>query len=568
MVLQGKAAAPGAAVGRIFIYNEKLTIPEENFVPSGEEQSQFEKYIKIKNQAIGELEKIKLSMEKTDPVKALIFDAQKEIADDILINEDIKGKIINEKCAADWAIYHVYENVLGVLKKTHDPLIAERAADFNDVRALLLKLWYGRKVNFFSDIDEPVIIAAKEIMPSNIASLDKEKILAIITETGGVTSHTAVIAKSYGIPAVFGIEGLLNTVKQNQIAAIDAGKAVVILDPADDVIREYKNKCEDLRKDREDAARYRQNEGRTSCGVKIDIGLNISGTSNEELNASSFVDSVGVFRTEFIYMGRSKLPSEDDQFLIYKKVMERFGTRSVILRTLDIGGDKKLSCMELPAEDNPFLGNRALRFCFSSPAIFKTQLRAALRASVYGNLWLMLPMVASIEDIRKAKEIIASVRGELDNEGISYKKDFKTGIMIEIPSIALIAEAAAKEVDFASIGSNDLCQYLCAADRMNVSVESYYQSYHPAMLFLIKKVVTAFNDAGKSISLCGEIGGDPGAVPLLLGLGLRKISMGGASVAAVKRAIASVTIKKVKEIADKALQMETAAEIEKYILNY
>ena len=567
MVLQGKSAAPGAAFGRIFIYNEKPNTPVESFIASGEEQSHLEKYLTVKKQAIEELNKIKISMEKTDPVKASIFDAQKEIADDILINEDITGKILNEKCCADWAIYHVYENVLSVLKKTHDPLIAERTVDFDDVRSLLLKLWYGQKVNYISDINEPVIIAAKEILPSNIAGFDRNKILAIITQTGGLTSHTAVIAKSYGIPAVFGINGLINSVKQNQAAAVDAEKGIVILDPAEDVIIEFKNKCEKLRLDREDAAKYKQSEGRTSCGVKIDIGLNISGINNDELNASSFVDSVGVFRTEFIYMGRSKLPSEEDQFLIYKKVLERFSPRPVILRTLDIGGDKKLSCMDLPAEDNPFLGNRALRFCFSNPAVFKTQLRAALRASVFGNLWLMLPMVTSLDDIRKAKDIITSVCSDLDNEGVQYKKDFKTGIMIEIPGIALIADLAVKEVDFASIGSNDLCQYLCAADRMNIAVESYYQSYHPAMLSLIKNIVTAFNDAGKSISICGELGGDPAAVPLLLGLGLRKISMGAASVAAVKRAVASVTIKKVKEIADKALQMETAAEIKSYILN-
>jgi len=565
VVLNGKTAAPGAAVGRIYIYNEIYKLPVETFIPAGEEQSQLDRYFKIKKQAIDELEKIRLSMEKTDPVKASIFDAQKEIADDIIINEDITGRILNDRWAVDWAVHHVYETVLGLLKKTQDTLIAERAADFDDVRALLLKLWYGHKIINLSDISEPVIIAAKAMMPSNTAGLDSEKILAILTETGGVTSHTAVIAKSYGIPAVFGIDKLLNYAKQDQNAVVDADKGIVILDPSFDVISGYKNKCEILRLDREDAKKYRHSEGRTSCGVKIDIGLNISGVNKEELNASEYVDSVGVFRTEFIYMGRSSLPSEEDQFIIYKKALQRLAERPVILRTLDIGGDKKLLCMDLPHEDNPFLGNRALRFCFSNPAIFKTQLRAALRASVYGNLWLMLPMVASIDDIRKAKEFISLVCNELNNEGVPYNKNFKTGIMIEIPSIALIADIATKEVDFASIGSNDLCQYLCAADRMNTTVESYYQSYHPAMLSLIKSTVAAFDKAGKSISICGEIGSDPAAVPLLLGLGLRKLSMGAASVAAVKRAIASVTIKKANEIACKALQMETAGEIEKLL---
>jgi len=563
MVLKGKSAAPGAAAGRIFIFSEERYIPAEGLIASGEEKQHLDRYLKIKKQAMDELEKIRLSMEKTDPVKAPIFNAQKEIADDIIINDDIKSKILNDRWTADRAVYNVYENVLELLRKTQDPLIAERAADFADVRSLLLRLWRGDNKNL-SEINEPVIIAAKEIMPSLIAG-NKEKILAVITETGGITSHAAVIAKSYSIPAVFGIDCLLNTVKQDQSAAVDADSGIVICDPDENVLKEFKIKCEALRRDREDALKYKFGEGRTSCGVKIDIGLNIQSAGDEELDACEYTDSVGVFRTEFIYMGRNDLPDENEQFTVYKKALERFGNRPVILRTLDIGGDKKLSCMKLPEEENPFLGNRALRFCFSNPDIFKTQLRAALRASVYGNLWLMLPMVASLDDIRRAKEFIASVRCDLEKENIPYNKDFKTGIMIEIPSIALTAELAAKEVDFASIGSNDLCQYLCAADRVNVSVENYYQSYHPAMFALIKKIVAAFDDAGKPVSLCGEIGGDPGACALLIGLGLRKLSMGAASVAAVKRAVALLTIKKAKETADKALKMETAGDIERFL---
>ncbi|MCL2214530.1 MAG: phosphoenolpyruvate--protein phosphotransferase [Treponema sp.] len=564
MVLKGKSVAPGVAVGSISIYNDIFRIPSEAFVPEGGEQAHLDKYNLIKKEALEELESIKLSMQKLDPKKADIFNAHKEIAEDIILNEEIHAKILKNRFTGDWAIYKVYDTFIGMLQQTPDPLISERSVDFIDVRALFLRLWYGQKKYSLSSLNEPVIIAASDFKPSDAASLDNNNVLAILAEQGGLTSHSAIIAKSFGIPAVFGIDELLKSVKQKQIAVVDADKEIVILDPSLSVKKKYEKKYAAYRRDREDTEKYRTSEGRTLCGVKIDIGLNIASADDKELSASVYTDSVGVFRTEFIYMGRRTLPTEDEQFLVYRKVLECFGERPVILRTMDIGGDKKLSCVDLPDEENPFLGNRALRFCFKHPDIFKTQIRACLRASVFGNLWLMLPMVTSLEDIRKAKEHIASARKELEKEGKSLK-DIKLGVMIEIPSIALIADLVCKEVDFASIGSNDLIQYVCAADRMNVEVEPYYQSYHPAMFRLIKKTIDAFNDAGKPISFCGELGSDPKAVPALIGLGMRKLSMNATSVPAVKRTIASLTVKKAEEIAAKVLKLSTASEIEKYL---
>lgn len=564
MKLKGKGASPGSAVGRIFIIDNNYPIPAENKIKAGDERFHLDKYNSVKEKAIKEILELKSSMEKTDPLKARIFDAHKEIADDIIINEEIPAKILKEHWSGDWAVFSVYEAVINVLRNSDDSLIAERASDFDDVRTILLRLWYGKNNDSLSEINEPCIIAVNELKPSDAACFDKSKILAVLTETGGITSHAAIIAKSCGIPAVFGIKDLLKKVLQGQSAAIDADDGTVILNPSYSVVTEYKNKSEAFRLDREHAEKFKLQEGRTSCGTKIDIGLNIASAEEKELEASRYTDSVGVFRTEFIYMEKNTLPSEDEQFEIYKKLLECYNPRPVILRTLDIGGDKKLSCMPLPSEDNPFLGNRALRFCFSNPDIFKTQIRACLRASVYGNLWIMLPMVASLEDIRKAKEFINSAKAELIKEGIPVN-DFKTGIMIEIPSIAIIADLAAKEADFASIGSNDLCQYICAADRMNVEVENYYQSYHPAMFRLFKNVIEAFDNAGKSISFCGELGSDPAAIPVLIGLGLRKLSMSSSSVAAVKRRIAGITIEEAKKIAANVLEMNTAGEIEKYL---
>jgi len=551
-------------VGHIYVYDEKFDIPCESFVPSGEEQAHLDRYYSIKKEALGEIEKIKLSVESVDPVKAEIFTAHKEIVEDVIINEEIPARILNEHWAGDWAIYQVYETVLGVLRKTPDPLIAERASDFDDIRAMLLRLWYGQKSSSLASLKEPCVIATRELKPSSTAGFNGGKILAILTETGGVTSHAAIIAKSYGIPAVLGIEGLLSYVKQGQLCAIDAAEGKVIVDPEEDVVKEYQEKSGVFSRDRKDAETFQKGEAVTACGVKIDIGLNISSANDEELNAQSYTDGVGLFRTEFLYMGRNTPPSEEEQFAIYRKVLECFGKRPVILRILDIGGDKQVSFIEQKHEDNPFLGNRGIRLCFSNPEIFKTQLRAAIRASLYGNLWLMFPMVGSIDDIRKAKEIIAEIKDGLKKESIQFG-EFKIGIMIEIPAIALIAGLAAKEVDFASIGSNDLCQYLCAADRMNSVVEPYYQNYHHGMFKLIKETVSAFNNTKKPISICGELGSDPFAIPVLLGLGLRKFSMGAASIAVVKRAISAVTIAQAEKMARKVLGFATATEIEKYL---
>jgi phosphotransferase system enzyme I (PtsI) len=563
MKLQGKGAAPGFAIGQIFIYNEKFDIPAEKLVSPGEEQAHLDRYYSIKKEVLDELEKIRLSMESVDLLKAEIFNAHKEIVEDIIINEEIPARILKEHWAGDWAIYQVYETVLDVLRKTADPLIAERAADFDDIRATLLRLWYGQKASSLSTLKEPCIIAARELKPSDTVNLNSGKILAILTELGGVTSHTAIIAKSCGIPAVLGIEELLSHVKQGQIAAVDAAQGIVILDPEEDIKNEYHKKSKVFLHDRKDTGTFLKKKGITACGVKIDIGVNISSAGDDELKMQNYTDYAGLFRTEFLFMGHNSLPSEEEQFASYRKVLECFGKRPVILRVLDIGGDKQISRMQ-KHEENPFLGNRGIRFCFDNTDIFKTQLRAAFRASFFGNLWLMLPMVASLDDIRKAKEIIADVKNELKKEKVQFG-EVKTGIMIEVPSIALVAGKAAEEVDFASIGSNDLCQYMCAADRMNVSVENYYQSFHPAVFKIIKEVVSAFNTAEKPVSICGELGSDPAAIPALIGLGLRKFSMGAASVAAVKKVIADVKVAQAEETAKKILEFSTAYEIERFL---
>jgi phosphotransferase system enzyme I (PtsI) len=562
MVLKGSGVSPGIAIGKIYVYQPVHVTVEEKFCEAGQNKEHIERFEEVKALAGEELRGIRAFLEQEDPEKAKIFVAHQDILNDVAINEEIRDGIEQENWAGDWGIQKVYAKFFRMIQKARDAMIRERAADFEDVRKRLLRIWHGLPEASLAALPEPVIVAARDLLPSDTATLDRKKVLAILTETGGTTSHSAIIARSYEIPAILGIPSLLEHTRSGMIAAIDAQTGNVITEPDPPVLKNYEEKREKFLREQEEIKKYLKRKGQSAEGIRIEIGLNIGGAGAEELEGEACTDFVGLFRTEFLYMGRDTLPSEEEQFTVYKTVLERYGDRPVTLRTLDIGGDKNLHCLPLPREDNPFLGNRALRLCFTRPDIFRTQLRAALRASAFGNLWLMLPMVASIDDIRRAKELIAKVRRELDAEGTAYSRDFKTGIMIEIPSIALVSGIAVKEIDFASIGTNDLCQYLTAVDRINPLVADYYQSFHPAMFRLIASVVRDFNEAGKPICVCGEMGGNELAAPVLAGMGMRKLSMGLASVARIKRVLSGLTIEQMKTLADLAVNLPTAGSVE------
>jgi phosphotransferase system enzyme I (PtsI) len=564
MILKGTAASPGLAAGKVLVYRPFQVEVKETFCAPGEAESHIKRFEKVKKKAAAELKRIQAVL-AGDPDKAKIFQAHQDILDDPAIAEEIYDGIVHQLWDGAWAISKIFAKFIRMMNRVADPLIRERAADFEDVEKRLLRIWHNGEEQNLGALDEPVIIAARDLFPSDTASLDRSKVLAILTETGGPTSHSAIIARAYGIPAILGIAGLLDHIRDGGIAAADACGGEVYVDPDQAVLRRFQAAREEFLREQQETAEYLGKEPLMADGTRIDIGLNIGNAGGEELAGEAWTDMVGLFRTEFLYMGRADLPDEEEQFTVYKKVLECYGKRPVTLRTLDIGGDKTLDCLELPKEDNPFLGNRALRFCFSRPDVFKTQLRAAIRASAHGNLWLMLPMVGSLDDIREAGRLVAEAKAELDNEGIPYSPDMKTGIMIEIPSIALMADEAAREVDFASIGTNDLCQYLCAVDRMNPGVSKYYQSYHPAMFRIIDQAVRGFNAAGKPVSVCGELGGDVLAAPVLTGLGIRKLSMGLASVARIKRLLSTLTIAQTETLAKKVLGFSSAAEAEHYL---
>lgn len=567
MEYKGTPVSNGIACGEAFIYTPFKPVIVERTIESGEREAALSQYSELKAKTQTELEAIVEKMKQIDEDKAEIFIAHCGILNDVAMDEEIQELITDSLMAPECAVDVIYEKYIQVLSSLDDPILKERADDIKDVKRRMMRIWFNVESLNLADMDKPSIIFAHDLLPSDTATLNRDMALAIVAEVGGSTSHSAILARSYGIPAVLGVEGIMSAVEQGAEVIVDAVEGIIITEPADAQKAEYAEKREQYVKYMDEVKKYIDIEPVMKDGKRVNVCLNIGSAEEGELAGEKYTDGVGLFRSEFLYMEGSELPDEETQYNSYKKAAETFGGREVILRTLDIGGDKTLEAMELPKEDNPFLGLRALRLCFEKKDIFKTQLRAALRAGVYGNLSIMLPMVGSVDDIRRAKEIINEAKAELKAEGIEYNDGIRVGIMVEIPSIALAADLAAKEVDFASIGTNDLCQYLTAVDRLNPRVGQYYQSYHPSMFRLIGHVCDCFAKEGKPVSVCGEMGGDSLAAPALIGLGVNKLSMGISSVAQVKMVISSLTQAKAKEIADRVREMATAAEIEVYLKN-
>lgn len=564
MIYEGTAVSDGAAIGRVFQYQPYQPEIRHETIAKAQADSCMEKYKCVLIQAEKELKQL-IEGSELDEEEKKIFQAHIDIVQDEEMSREIEDEIRDNLLSPQWAIQEVYERYIQIISKAKNALIRERAADLKDVCQRLIRLWDGGHENPLSSLAGDVILVAQDLLPSDTAAMKTEYVKAIVTEVGGYTSHMAILARNYGIPAVLGVADIMKNTENGQKIAVDAKDGKVITHLTVDQEKQYQVMREEYLKKISDMRQYLPLVPETLDKTRIEVCLNIGSADKSELELESYTDGVGLFRTEFLYMSKKALPEEEEQFRVYKKIVTMYGERPVIIRTLDIGGDKKLDYLELPREDNPFLGLRALRLCFEMKPIFKTQLRALLRAAVYGNLWIMFPMVGSIGDIRFAKQIVEEVKEELREENISCRTDVKVGIMIEIPSIALMADIAASEVDFASIGTNDLCQYLMAVDRLNPSVAKYYQSFHPAMFRLIRQIVEEFGKQKKPVSVCGEMGGNPQAVALLAGLGVRKFSMNASSLASVKKMISQMDICKAERMARTVLELSTAVQVEEYI---
>jgi len=565
MVYKGNPVSKGIAIGKVFVYRPySPDVSEKTFDPSRTDEF-LQRYEDVKKSAESELRRIHALLSDRDPDKAKIFAAHIDIVYDEAITEEIIDAIRNDHFEPDYAIENIYSTYARMISKAKDPLIRERAADLFDVKNRLIRIWHGVEERDLSALDEPVIVAAYDLLPSDTATIDRKNVIAIITETGSYTSHSAIIAKSYEIPAILGIPSLMSFIRHGEEAIVDAIEGDLITEPDKELLDHYHLKRDRYLIKAEETKKYLDKEALTKDGIRIDIGLNIGSGNDEELDHAPYSDFVGLFRTEFLYMSGDSMPTEEQQFEVYKNVLSGFKDKPVCLRTLDIGADKTLSYLDLPREENPFLGCRGLRLCFDRIDIFKTQLRAALRASVFGDLCIMLPMVSCIEDIRRAKVIIEEVKSDLSAKDVPFDNNIKVGVMIEVPSAALIADLIAEEVDFASIGTNDLCQYTTATDRLNPAVTQYYQSYHPALFRLIDMIVSSFRKAGKPISVCGELGGDPLAIPVLVGLGIRKLSMSFSAVASAKAVLSSYTVEQMTEMAQRVKLLPTSDDVTKYL---
>lgn len=567
-LIKGIAASDGVAIAKAYLLVEPdLTFDKNEKVTDVEgEVAKFNSAIEASKV---ELTKIRNNAEvQLGADKAAIFDAHLLVLDDPELIQPIQDKIKNENANAATALTDVTTQFVTIFESMDNEYMKERAADIRDVSKRVLSHVLGVELPNPSMIDESVVIVGNDLTPSDTAQLNKEFVQGFATNIGGRTSHSAIMSRSLEIPAIVGTKSITQEVKQGDMIIVDGLNGDVIVNPTEDELIAYQDKRERYFADKKELQKLRDADTVTVDGVHAELAANI-GTPNDLPGViENGAQGIGLYRTEFLYMGRDQMPTEEEQFEAYKEVLEAMNGKRVVVRTLDIGGDKELSYLNLPEEMNPFLGYRAIRLCLAQQDIFRPQLRALLRASVYGKLNIMFPMVATINEFREAKAILLEEKENLKNEGHDISDDIELGIMVEIPATAALADVFAKEVDFFSIGTNDLIQYTLAADRMSERVSYLYQPYNPSILRLVKQVIEASHKEGKWTGMCGEMAGDETAIPLLLGLGLDEFSMSATSILKARRQINGLSKNEMTELANRAVDCATQEKVIELVNNY
>ena len=564
MRIQGISGSRGVAVGNVYRYiQEEIVIPDYT-VADDKVEEEIGKFAAAMAATLKQLDTIRQkALDEMGPEEAAIFEAHMQIAQDPSLSDGIKSLVESSHTNVVAATAQTIETFANIFLGMEDAYMRERGADIKDIGDRLMRNMLGMNPRGLSHISGEVILVAQDLAPSDTASLDKNVVKGIVTAAGGPTSHAAIMARTLEIPAVMGVGDIENFVDGDK-AVVLGTDGIVEINPSDADWDEYTNQAaafqEELKRLRESA----NLEATTTDGHHVELFGNI-GKAKDAKNALTMgAQGIGLYRTEFLYMENDELPAEDVQFEEYKKVAQDMKGKPVIIRTMDIGGDKELKCLDLPSEMNPFLGYRAIRISLNRPDIFKVQLRALLRASAFGDIHIMYPMIASVEEVKQANAMLDECKEELTAEGKEFNKDIKVGIMIEVPAAAVISPILAKYVDFFSIGTNDLCQYTLAVDRMNEAIGSLYQPLHPGVLRLIKHVIDASHEHGKFTGMCGELASDPVATMILLGLGLDEFSMTASSIPLIKNILRSVSKAECEEVANKALTMDTAEEITGY----
>lgn len=567
MKILGIAASDGITISKVFkLENIELNVPENVVSSPDKELVKLQEALEQTTMELGILRD--KTVKKIDEEHAVIFDAHIQIANDPEMFVQVKDLIVNSNYNAAYAFMSVSERFASIFDSMDSEYMRERAADVRDVSRRVISHLLGITLNDPTLIDEEVIIVAEDLTPSDTAQLNRNFVKGFITNIGGRTSHSAIMARSLEIPAVVGAKDVLKRVKNGEVIILNGLDGYAIVNPSSDEISDHKDM---KNKHLEEVAVYAQFVDKktvTKDNVHVELAANIGSPDDVDAALCNGAEGVGLYRTEFLYMNKNKLPTEDEQYIAYKMALESFPNKKVVIRTLDIGGDKQLDYLPMDEELNPFLGHRALRLCLDNVDLFKTQLKALLRASIHGDLHIMFPMVATLGELRKAKAILLECENKLTLNNVPVSKDYKVGIMVEIPSVAILADRFAKEVDFFSIGTNDLIQYSFAADRMNNKVSYLYQPCNPSLLRLIKLVIDASHKEGIWTGLCGEMAGDHIAAPILLGLGLDEFSMSATSILRIRKQFSELKQSDMKKMALEAINLDTNDDVKDLVKSY
>ncbi|OSX53881.1 phosphoenolpyruvate--protein phosphotransferase [Anoxybacillus ayderensis] len=562
--LQGIAASNGIAIAKAYrLEHPDLTVEKQTIENPAEQVGRFQQALA---KAKEELKAIQAhALKELGEDKAAIFSAHLLVLSDPELVQAVEQKIEQERVNAEFALHDVASMFIAMFEAMDNEYMKERAADIRDVTKRVLAHLLGVTISNPSMVTEEVVVIAEDLTPSDTAQLNRKYVKGFTTDIGGRTSHSAIMARSMEIPAVVGTKEATATIQNGDIVIIDGLDGEVIVNPTEEIIAQYEQKRAAFAAQKAEWAKLVHEQTTTKDGHHVELAANIGTPNDVEGVLANGAEGIGLYRTEFLYMGRNELPTEEEQFEAYKTVLEKMEGKPVVVRTLDIGGDKELPYLDLPKEMNPFLGFRAIRLCLDMQQMFRTQLRALLRASVYGNLKVMFPMIATLDEFRQAKAILLEEKEKLVAEGVPVSDEIEVGMMVEIPAAAVLADQFAKEVDFFSIGTNDLIQYTMASDRMNERVSYLYQPYNPAILRLIYNVIEAAHKEGKWVGMCGEMAGEQLAVPILLAFGLDEFSMSATSILRVRSQLKKLSKQEAEQVKNHILSLATADEVVRFV---
>ena len=560
-MLKGVNASEGIGIGKVMLIEEVSLDYEKKQIT--DTQAEIDRYRKVFDAYCEKTEKQAENIKNTIGEKeADIILGHLLMIKDPAMSSSIEGNISSGCCAED-AVAQVCDMFIGVFSMADDELTKQRASDVEDIKNGLITMLLGKEEVDIASAPSGTVLVAKDLTPSMTSCIVKENIVGIVTEVGGKTSHSAILARAMEIPAVLSVPNVMETFENGQEIIVDGSHGEVIENPSDGEIAIYREKTIEYKKEKKELKKFIGKETVTADGVKVELCCNIGKPDDADAVLSKDGEGVGLFRTEFLYMDSSSIPTEEEQFEAYKKTVLKLGDKPLIIRTLDVGGDKDIPYLGLSKEDNPFMGFRAFRYCLHREDVYKPQLRALLRASAFGNIKIMIPLVTCIDEVREVKAMIENIKAELDSENIAYNKDVQVGVMVETPAASLIADLLAEEADFFSIGTNDLTGYTMAVDRGNADVAYLYSAFQPAVLRSIKKIIEDGKDI--MVGMCGEAAADPLLIPLLLAFGLDEFSVSATSVLKTRKIISQWTIDEAKEVAEKALTLKTESEVVEYL---